>query len=210
MILPDLKVEQQLWQQNFRWVAGIDEVGRGSWAGPVVAAAVIISSDIGSDPNQWIALGIRDSKTLSPRQRQLAKDAINEHPAFSAGIGQTSVAEIADLGIAQATFLAMSRALSQLEQPPDHVLIDGFAHPDLALPQKAIIKGDATSLSIAAASIVAKEYRDNLMRQLSKELPQYGFDRHVGYGTALHRQAIARYGLSPSHRRNFHLKFLDG
>ena len=209
MILPSLKYESELWGQGFTQIVGVDEVGRGAWAGPVVAAAVIISPSIQPIDSVPQLRLIRDSKTLSPAQRQSALQAISENQWISSAIGQASVAEIAESGISAATFMAMSRAINALPAAADYLLIDGFAHPSQSIPQKAVIKGDAHCLSIAAASIVAKQYRDTLMRQLGQHYPQYGFNRHVGYGTALHRQAIADHGLSPVHRHNFHLKFLD-
>lgn len=202
MTTPSLQFEQAAWQQGFRGVVGVDEVGRGCWAGPVVAGAVILSPtfDLGTAPI------IRDSKTLSAKQRQIAVDFLAQSPDTQSAIGQASVEEINSLGIAPATFLAMQRAIEQL--PADYLLIDAFQHPSSPLPQQAIVKGDSLSVSIAAASIVAKQYRDQLMATLSHDYPQYGFDQHVGYGTRLHQQAIQEHGLSPLHRQ-FNLKFLN-
>lgn len=199
IIKPSLEFEQKVWDQGYLRIAGVDEVGRGCWAGPVVAAAAILSPalDITSAPP------IRDSKTLSANQRQKALVFISDCPLITTSIGQASVEEINNLGIAEATFLAMQRAIDQVN--PDYILIDGFAHPSTSLPQQPIVKGDSLSLSIATASIVAKQFRDQLMTDLASQYPNYYLDQHKGYGTRLHEQAVANHGRSPIHR-NFTFK----
>lgn len=175
-------------------VAGVDEAGRGPWAGPVVAAAVVL--DLGRVPR-----GIDDSKRLSPARREVLYEILIESAAV--GVGLASVAEIDRLNIRQATFLAMRRAVARLPRAPGHVLVDGDALPGLDGPATAVIGGDRLSLSIAAASIIAKVARDRLMTALALACPGYGFERHKGYGTALHRAALARLGVSAHHRRSF-------
>lgn len=191
--------EQELWNKGIQNIAGIDEVGRGPWAGPVVAAAVIFPA-FGTLP-----FSLRDSKMLSVRQRERLHNEITHH-AVSIGIGAVSAQEIDAIGISASTLKAMAIAIEALDITPDHYLIDAFGIP--ALPkemQTAIIKGDAISASIAAASIIAKTYRDELMMNLSKEAQygKYGFEKHKGYGTKLHREHIERYGLSDVHRKTF-------
>jgi ribonuclease HII len=215
MIQPSLKYEQVAWQKDYRVVVGVDEVGRGAWAGPVIAAAVQL-------PKQAVCYGrplinqdavqlpqfLRDSKKLSPLQRNQLNADIRTI-AEQVAIGMVEVEEINRMGVGKANFLAMNRALSQLTTQPDFILIDGFEHPDINPNQQlAIVKGDSLVASIAAASIIAKVYRDNLMTQLAAEYPNYGLDQHKGYGTHAHQEAIKTYGLSSIHRRNFNLKFL--
>ena len=175
-------------------VAGIDEAGRGPWAGPVVAAAAIL--DLARVPP-----GLDDSKRLSPARRAALYDALVGVAAL--GVGIAEVEEIDRLNIRQATFLAMRRAVAALGIAPAHALVDGDALPGLDCPTSAIVGGDGRSLSIAAASIVAKVTRDRLMRALAEACPGYGFERHKGYGTAAHRAALARLGPSPHHRLSF-------
>jgi ribonuclease HII len=186
-------------------VCGVDEVGRGPWAGPVVAAAVYIPPEIRSAP--WVA-ELRDSKLLKPAKRDALFDLINTHCAV--GIGQASVEDIDRLNILEANWLAMGQAvsaLSGLNPPlfaPLFALVDGNLIPkNLPCPSKAIIKGDQHSCSIAAASIIAKVTRDRIMQQLCAKYPMYGFGKHVGYGTAQHRQALAEHGPCPAHRKSF-------
>lgn len=202
MILPSLQYEQDLWSQGFVAVAGVDEVGRGAWAGPVVAGAVILSPAL----PDTLPL-IRDSKTMSPLQRQKSAAILNDCGWCRPAVGLATVDEINLLGIAAATFLAMQRAIEQLSA--DHVLIDAFIHPTITLPQKPIVKGDSLCLSIAAASIVAKVFRDDLMDELSQKFPNYGLADHKGYGTKQHQQAIQSFGLTEIHRTGYQLKFLQ-
>ncbi|MBC6440938.1 MAG: ribonuclease HII [Rhodospirillales bacterium] len=175
-------------------VAGVDEVGRGPWAGPVVAAAVIL------DPTA-IPEGLDDSKKLTARKR----DALAEQIAVSAavGVGIANVAEIDRLNILAASMLAMTRAIEALAIAPAHALVDGNRAPSLACPVTTIVKGDGRSVSIAAASIVAKVTRDRMMTDLAKRHPGYGWERNAGYGTAEHRAGLERLGLTPHHRRSF-------
>lgn len=195
--LPDLQIETHYHQQGYRILAGVDEVGRGALAGPVVTAAVILPAQ-----TELIPSGINDSKKLSSTQRELLNQQLLA-VATAYAIGMATPMEIDQLNILQATKLAMCRALQQLQPAPDFVLIDGRDHLDIALPQKSIIAGDSRSLSIAAASIMAKVYRDQLMRNMDRDFPQFGFGVHKGYGTKQHRQAIQQYGACQQHRLSF-------
>ncbi len=198
---PDLSFEQVLWQAGLTSVAGIDEAGRGALAGPVAAAVVILP------PEQKIRLrlkGVRDSKQLTPWQRETLRERILQYAA-AWGVGFASSAEIDQLGILPATRLAACRALEALILLPSHLLLDYILLPDVVTPQTALVKGDCRSLSIAAASILAKTSRDAVMRDLDLVYPGYGFARHKGYGTIAHRQAIRQLGLSPLHRVSFEL-----
>ena len=193
---PHLLLEQSLRRAGVWPVAGIDEAGRGPLAGPVAAAAVIL------DPAN-IPDGVDDAKALTAGAREALFDAIIER-ALGIGIAFASTAEIDRLNIRQATFLAMGRAFAALPLAPAHVLVDGNdLPPSLAHCGEAVIKGDATSLSIAAASILAKVARDRLMRRLCARYPVYGFSRHNGYGTIKHRAALVEHGPCPAHRRSF-------
>ncbi|RUQ34034.1 MAG: ribonuclease HII [Candidatus Competibacteraceae bacterium] len=176
-------------------IAGIDEAGRGPLAGPVVAAAVIL------DPTRPIA-GLADSKTLSATRREQLAVEIRAN-ALAWALGRAEAAEIDQINILQATLLAMERAVSNLGITPDSALVDGNRCPALTCPCQAIIKGDATEPAISAASILAKTARDAELRQLHERYPQYGFARHKGYPTAVHREALRRYGPCPEHRRSF-------
>ncbi len=195
-----LRYEAGLWEEGYRRIAGLDEAGRGAWAGPVVAAAVIL-------PPQAEAcaplLGlVRDSKRLTPLQREQVLERI-QAVALAIGVGMASAPTVDALGIIPATRQAMHQALQALHPAPDYLLIDALSLPRVQLPQQALIRGDAISLSIAAASIVAKVTRDRLLIELDARYPGYGFARHKGYGTATHRQALARLGPSPEHRKSF-------
>ncbi len=173
-------------------MAGIDEVGRGPLAGPVVAAAVILRQPIE---------GLADSKALTPERRELLAALIREHALV--GIAAASVAEIERLNILRATHLAMRRAVARLPLRPRLALVDGNADPCLGLPTRCVVGGDALVPAISAASIVAKVLRDRLMRRLSARYPGYGWERNAGYPTAEHRRALASLGLTPHHRRGF-------
>ncbi|MDF1732519.1 MAG: ribonuclease HII [Minwuia sp.] len=176
-------------------VAGVDEVGRGPLAGPVVAAAVIL-------PDDRIIGGLADSKALSARRRQEIAAILHQDALVS--IAEATVEEIDRLNILHAAMLAMSRAVAALSTPAAAVLIDGNRMPpDLAMPGEAVVKGDAKVAAIAAASIVAKVHRDALMSELAETYPGYGFERHAGYPTRQHRQALAALGPCPAHRRSF-------
>ena len=198
-----LHFEQILWRSGLRTVAGVDEVGIGPLAGPVVAAAVVFP------PGTTLA-GIDDSKRLDPTEREEAAGAIRA-AATGIGIGLAEVAEIDCLNVYHAGLLAMRRAIDALPLPPEHVLVDARSLPDLPMPQSAFVKGDGLDFSIAAASIVAKTHRDRLMTELDALHPGYGFARHKGYGTPEHQAAIRRHGPCPLHRRSFpYLRELRG
>ncbi len=178
-----------------RVIAGCDEVGRGPWAGPVVVAAVVL------DPARPIA-GLNDSKKLSARQRQRLDAQIREQ-ALAWCIAEASVEEIDRLNILQATLLAMQRAVAGLRCAVDEVWVDGKQLPTLPMPARAFVGGDATHAPIAAASIIAKVWRDRLMAELAAQYPGYGFERHAGYGTAAHHAALLTLGPCAIHRRSF-------
>jgi ribonuclease HII len=190
-----LQFEQLAFRQGFRCVAGVDEAGRGSLAGPVVAAAVIL-------PHQTVLPGVNDSKQLSPAKREVLYDVIMGK-ALSVGVGYAGQALVDDINVLQATLLAMKQAVSRLKVPPDYILIDGIFKISVPLPQKTIKKGDSASLSIAAASIIAKVTRDRLMAKCDKKYPGYGFAEHKGYGCAAHLSAIAELGPCHIHRKTF-------
>ena len=175
-------------------VAGVDEVGRGPLAGPVVAAAVII--DINNIPNE-----INDSKRLSKKKREEISNEIIKYSIYS--IAEASVEEIDQINILQASLLAMKRAIEGLSKKPKTVLVDGKFKPKTNLPTHTIVKGDSKSLAIAASSIIAKVYRDNLMTDLSKKYPEYLWNKNAGYGTKEHLLAIKKCGITPIHRKSF-------
>jgi len=190
-----LYFEQQAKLRGCQAVAGIDEAGRGPLAGPVVAAAVIL-------PDAFELPGLTDSKQLSEKQRDAFYPQIRQQ-ALSVGIGVASCAEIDRINILQATLLAMRRAIGRLPIAPDHLLIDGITPLPLQISQQSLKKGDSRSLSIAAASVVAKVVRDRIMYSLDRQHPDYAFAKHKGYGTAVHRQAIAEFGPCRHHRLTF-------
>ncbi len=196
---PDLSLESGLWSAGLTRVAGLDEAGRGAWAGPVFAAAVILPC--GPDCAGRLQ-GVRDSKQMSARQRSFWAGQIKS-TALAWGIGQASQEEIDAVGIAPATHLAMLRALLACGTSPDHLLLDAFLLPGVTLAQTALLKGDARSLSIAAASVLAKTARDDLMTVLDDRYPGYGFAAHKGYGTARHRAALEKLGPCLAHRMSF-------
>ncbi len=188
-------VENALRRMGFNRVAGVDEVGRGCLAGPVVAAAVVL------DPSAHVA-GLADSKLVPPDERDvLAALIIRRATAWAVAV--VDAAEIDRLNIHRASLQAMRQAVAALAPLPDAVLVDGFRIPDLAIPQRGIVKGDRRCAAIAAASIVAKVIRDRLMQDLDAQDPRYGFARHKGYATPEHLEAVARYGYSAVHRRSF-------
>lgn len=193
------QIEDSFYAQSYRVICGVDEAGRGPLAGPVCAAAVIL-------PEHLEIPGLTDSKKLTDKKRRELFPLIQEQ-AVAYGIGLASQEEIDEINILQATFLAMERALSQLDVRPDMVLIDGNRERDFGVPVQTVIKGDSLSANIAAASILAKVTRDNLMVELAKQYPQYGFEIHKGYGTKAHYEALRQYGASPIHRRSFLKKF---
>lgn len=182
------------YQNSYQFIAGIDEVGRGPLAGPVVSAAVILPKDIE-------ILGLNDSKQLSEQKRNQLAESIKKQ-ALSIGIGIVSPAEIDKINIYQASKVAMMQAVANLNVQPDYLLIDAM-NLDLAIPQEKLIKGDARSNSIAAASIIAKVYRDELMKEYHEQYPHYGFNKNAGYGTKLHLDGLKDYGITPIHRLTF-------
>ena len=186
--------EKEAYEQGYTWVAGLDEAGRGPLAGPVAAAAVIL------DPDKPI-YGVNDSKQLSPKRRAELKLEIEEK-AIAVGVGLVDAQTIDEINILEATKLAMKKALEALKVKPQLLLIDALTLP-IDLPQRGIIKGDALSVSIAAASIIAKETRDALLLDYDAKYPEYGFASHKGYGTKAHVQAIKEHGPLPIHRRSF-------
>ncbi|HED24062.1 MAG TPA: ribonuclease HII [Firmicutes bacterium] len=189
--------EEQLWNKGYCTVAGLDEAGRGPLAGPVFAAAVILKPDV-------LIAGLNDSKQLSASAREkLFERIIVETAAYA--IGSASREEIDQMNIHVASMQAMLRAVQALACQPDYLLVDGFYIPQCPYRQKALKGGDRRSLSIAAASIVAKVARDRVMLELHRQYPSYGFDRNMGYGTEEHRSALRRYGPCPAHRRSFRL-----
>jgi len=187
--------ENQAQNNGFKCVAGIDEAGRGPLAGPVVSAAVIL-------PEEFNCTGITDSKKLSEKKRETLFPVIKEK-ALAVGVGMADHREIDKINILQASLLSMKRAVEALDLPFDYLLIDGKFTIDLPCPQQAIIKGDSLSISIAAASIVAKVTRDRIMKELSLTYPAYGFHRHKGYPTKAHKEAIEEHGPCPVHRMSF-------
>lgn len=188
--------EEEAYGLGYLSVAGVDEAGRGPLAGPVVAAACIL-------PRGALIDGVDDSKKLTPSKRFEVFQNLLALPGIAYGIGVIEPEIIDQVNILQATFLAMLAAVSHLSTPPDFLLVDGNRKPQTTLPLKLIVKGDSRSQSIAAASIIAKETRDQIMRALHIQWPHYGFDLHKGYGTKIHREAIAQHGPSPVHRKTF-------
>lgn len=195
--IPTLSEEIRAWRAGHRLVAGVDEVGRGPIAGPVVAAAVILDPE---RAREWWS-DLRDSKQLPAKERERLAALIVSECAW--GIGVAAHDEVDAAGIVEATRRAMRRALAALPETPSFVIADALTLPELGLPQRALAHGDALSASVAAASIVAKVRRDALMRGEHEVWPQYAFDRNKGYGTAEHLRALAEYGVCPIHRRTF-------
>ncbi|MBQ6924649.1 MAG: ribonuclease HII [Kiritimatiellae bacterium] len=200
-----LAYEHTFWDKDPSAVlAGVDEVGRGPLAGPVYASAVVIASADADSFLEGPLAGLTDSKKLTEAKREHFHGLLHALPGVRIGIGSASVAEIDSLNILRATHLAMRRAVLDLgDPPPDHVLVDGLPVRGLPCPSTAIVKGDAQSLLIAAASVVAKVTRDHLMAELDAQYPGYGFAANKGYGTAEHLEALRRLGVSPVHRRSF-------
>ena len=196
------EIEDTFFDQGLQVICGVDEAGRGPLAGPVCAAAVIL-------PKHLEIPGLTDSKKLSDKRRRELFPEI-QRQAIAYGIGFASEKEIDEINILKATFLAMERALAQLPITPELVLIDGNRERDFGLPAKTVIKGDSLSANIAAASILAKVSRDDLMLEMAREYPQYGFEIHKGYGTKAHYAALRMYGPCPIHRRTFLRTFYGG
>jgi len=194
-MMPSFDFEDQIRAPGGARIAGVDEAGRGPLAGPVVAAAVVLSRDL-------LPEGLRDSKLLSATRRDALLQLILDQAEV--GIGLATVEEIDEINILRASHLAMCRAIAALPHPPDHVLVDGNLCPrELTLPATPIIKGDALSLSIAAASIVAKTRRDAIMWDLAQQCPGYGWETNMGYPTKCHKEALRNLGVTPHHRRSF-------
>lgn len=198
-----LQFEQDAWAQGARRLVGVDEAGRGPLAGPVVAAAVVFARDFLETEASRSLQGLTDSKQLSAKRRELFYDLLVSNPEIEVGVGIVSADEIDALNILRATHLAMARAIQQLAPLPDLALVDGLPVRGLPVPHRAIVGGDGLSLSIAAASVVAKVTRDRLLVDLAAQYPNYGFDRHKGYGTRAHLAALQRYGPCSAHRRSF-------
>lgn len=195
------RLEEELYVAGIRYVAGIDEVGRGPLAGPVVAAAVIL-------PKDFDVLGVDDSKKLSEKKREELYALITEH-AVAYSIGIVDNYRIDEINILEATRLAMKQAVEGLEIKPQYLLIDALTLKDVPVPQRGIIKGDSISVSIAAASIVAKVTRDRMMKEFHQRFPHYAFDKNKGYGTKAHYQGIDCYGICLLHRRSFLKKYFS-
>lgn len=194
-----LQYEKELLGKGYKYICGVDEVGRGPLAGPVVCAAVIM-------PLDRLIEGVDDSKKVSAKKREKLSEEILKN-AIACHICCIEPQIIDEINILQATRLCMKNAVEGLKIAPDFVLTDGNMTLDIAVPQRSVIKGDALSYSIGAASIVAKVYRDNLMKNLAETYPQYGFESNVGYGSAKHIEAIKKFGLTPVHRRSFTTKW---
>ena len=193
---PMFQFEARAYRQGWKIVAGVDEAGRGPLAGPVVAAAVVL-------PTKFSHEILNDSKQLTPKQREELFAFLSSHPDIRYGVGIGSVELIDEINILQATYWVMLEALSKLDPPADHVLVDGLPVPSLKDRHTAIVDGDAKSYSIAAASVIAKVTRDRLMEQLHLQYPVYDFARHKGYATPEHLDLIARHGACPIHRKSF-------
>ncbi len=190
-----LTIERDLWHRGIRAIAGVDEVGMGALAGPVVAAAVILDSSTQAD-------GINDSKQLTPKRREDLAEQI-KHTALAWAVGRAEIEEIAEINIYRAGLLAMRRAVAALTVDPEYVLVDARRIPRLTVPQQAISQGDCQCYSIAAASIIAKVHRDALLCELDDIYPEYGFSRHKGYTTQIHVEALKTHGPSPVHRLSY-------
>ncbi len=198
--MPDYSIENELHKQGYTYVCGVDEAGRGPLCGPVFAAACIISEGLFIE-------GLNDSKKLTEKKREKLFDIIKKE-AIAYSIASASVEEINELNILEADLLAMRRAIDGLSQKADFAIIDGNIARDFQIPAKAIIKGDAISMSIAAASVLAKVARDRACIELDREYPEYEIAKHKGYGTKAHMDALRKYGPSPIHRKKF-IRFLD-
>lgn len=193
--------EHRAHEEGFAVVCGVDEAGRGPLAGPVYAAAVIL-------PDGLEDMGINDSKKMSEKKREALFDIIIEN-ATAYGIGFATETEIDEINILNATFLAMRRAVEAMGVKPDLVLVDGNRKPGTGYEEMTLVKGDAKSISISAASILAKVSRDRYMKDLAERHPEYKFEQHKGYGTKLHYEMIEQYGILPDHRRSFLKKILE-
>lgn len=202
-VYPNFSYERLAIKQGYRVVAGLDEVGRGAWAGPVVASAVIIPSEfiLKRLKKKHVLREVRDSKLLNKKRRQEIGEWLKNETVWA--VGECTSSEIDELGIGQATKRSMLRALSRLSLMPNFLLIDGQEVIETKIGQQSITRGDNLSISIAAASIIAKTHRDQIMSELSNQYPNYGFGTHVGYGTRLHIEAISQYGPCSIHRYSY-------
>lgn len=196
-----LKYEREAKESGFNVVCGIDEAGRGPLAGPICAAAVIL-------PDGCIIDGVNDSKKLTEKKREQLFDVIKE-TAIAYSVATADEKEIDEINILNATYLAMNRAFQGLKVKPDAALVDGNRDPDLGVPTRTVVKGDANSMSIAAASILAKVTRDRLMLEMDRKYPEYQFAKHKGYGTKLHYEMLDKYGASEIHRMTFLRKYYE-
>ena len=196
--MPDFSLEVSARSKGYSIIAGVDEAGRGPWAGPVVAGAVVLNLKILESLN---FLEIDDSKKLSVSKRQKIFELLPSYASIGTGIAQ--VTEIDKMNILKASLLAMERAISDLPTKPDYIFVDGNKLPDLPCPGEAIVKGDRLSISIAAASIVAKVTRDKIMTDLAQDYPGYGWERNSGYGTAEHKKALDQFGVTEHHRMTY-------
>jgi ribonuclease HII len=200
MKYPNLNEEKKLWRKGFKRVVCLDEAGRGPLAGPVVAAAVSIIANC-----KLQIANLKDSKKLTPKKREEFFKILTKHPNIEWGIGRVSEKVIDKINILEATKLAMIKAIKKLKRKPDFLILDGNFTIDLGIPQKPIIKADEKVFSCSAASIIAKVTRDRIMVRYHKKYPQYGFDRHKGYPTKLHRRLLKKYGCCGIHRKTFQL-----
>ena len=198
--MPDYSIEQELLGEGFTYVCGVDEAGRGPLCGPVFAAACIL-------PDGLYIEGLNDSKKLTEKKREKLFDIIKKE-AVAYSIASADVEEINEMNILEADLLAMRRAIDGLGVKADFAIIDGNIARDFQIPARAVVKGDSKSMSIAAASVLAKVARDRLCLELDREYPQYGIAKHKGYGTKEHKEALRKYGPSPIHRKKF-IRFLD-
>lgn len=199
-VLAMYEIENEKLNEGYKYICGVDEAGRGPLAGPVYAAAVIL-------PSNFVIPGLNDSKKLSEKRREELFDVITEN-AIAYSIASVDEKRIDEINILNATFEAMNNAVNSLSISPDFCLIDGNRIKNMTIPHETIVKGDAKSASIAAASILAKVSRDRFIIEMSKKYPQYGFENHKGYGTAAHNEAILKYGPCEIHRRTFLKKLL--
>lgn len=202
MVFPTLEIENDLWKKGYQYIVGIDEVGRGSWAGPLVVGGVILPKDF------IIPKGLADSKMVTPKKRKELSKVIKEK-AIALSIAQIEPNIIDKIGLAKATHVAFRKVVHIISPAPNFCLIDAFYIKHfLRKNQMAVKDGDKICASISAASIIAKVFRDNLMEILDKDFPEYGFASHKGYGTKLHKEAIKKNGLSKIHRKSYSLDFL--
>jgi len=198
MKYPNLNEEKKLWGKGFKRVVCLDEAGRGSLAGPVVAAAVSIIANC-----KLQIANLKDSKKLTPKKREEFFKILTKHPNIEWGVGRVSEKVIDKINILEATKLAMIKAIKKLKRKPDFLILDGNFTIDLGIPQKPIVKADEKVFSCSAASIIAKVTRDRIMVRYHKKYPRYGFNKHKGYPTKLHRKMLAKYGPCKIHRRSF-------